>query len=146
MFLGSFKYSIDSKGRISIPAKMRKFVNPEANDTFVLTRGMTRNIEIYPMDFWTELVASKLNKLNSFDPKNAMFTRLFLEKAAEDKLDSQSRLLIPKNLIEYAGIEKEVFILGVLKKIEVWDPVTYEKYLSENNVPYDQIAKEVMNM
>ncbi len=146
MFLGSFKYSIDSKNRISIPARMRKFVNPEANDTFVLTRGTTKCILIYPMDRWKELVASKLDKLNAFDPKESKFLRMFLHEAAEDKFDSQSRLMVPKNLIEYAGIEKEVKIIGVNQFIEVWNPQTYEAYLKQNEEPYEDIAKEVMNI
>jgi MraZ protein len=146
MFIGSFKYSVDSKGRISIPAKLRKYVSPEANDTFILTRGTARCIDIYPMDRWKELAANKLSQLNSFNPQEAMFIRMFLQEAAEDKLDSQSRLLIPKNLIDYAGITKEVFILGVIKKIEVWNPEMYDKYLKENERSYEEISKEVMKL
>ncbi len=144
MFIGSFKYSIDVKGRVSIPAKLRKYVSSDANDTFIMTRGTTECIDVYPLDQWKELVANKLNDLNEFDPKEAMFIRVFLQKAAEDKLDSQSRLSIPKNLIEYAGIKKEVFILGAVKKIELWNPETYEKYLEDNLKSYEEIAKEVM--
>lgn len=146
MFLGSFKYSLDSKFRISIPATMRKFLKPEANDTFVMTRGTTKCIVVYPMDHWKELVASRLNKLNAFDPKDAMFLRMFLQEAAEDKLDSQSRLTIPKKLIEFADIKKDVLILGVNQFIEFWNPDNYETYLKENTKPYDEIAKEVMKI
>lgn len=146
MFLGNFKYSIDPKGRISLPAKLRKFVNPESNDTFVLTRGSAKCINIYPMDYWKELVASKLDKLNTFDPTDAKFMRMFLQEAAEDKLDSQSRLLVPKKLIDFAGIEKDVLILGMNQYIEVWNPKFYEEYLKEIEQPYEEIAKEVMKM
>jgi MraZ protein len=146
MFIGSFKYSVDTKGRISIPAKLRKYVTPEANDTFILTRGTAQCIDIYPMDRWKELAANKLSQLNSFNPKEAMFIRMFLQEAAEDKLDSQARLLIPKSLLEYAGITKDVFILGVIKKIEVWNPVIYDKYLKENEQSYDEVSKDVMKI
>lgn len=144
MFVGSFKYSIDAKGRIALPAKLRKYVNPEANDTFILTRDAAKCIIIYPMDTWKKLVEEKLNKLNQFDPKEAMFLRLFLQEAAEDNLDSQSRLLIPKSLIEYAEIKNEVFILGAMTKIEVWNPDIYESYIKENSPSYEEIAKDVM--
>lgn len=144
MFLGSFKYSIDSKGRVSIPAKLRKFVDPKSNDAFVMTRGTTKCIDIYPMNFWEELVQNKLNQLNSFEPQEAMFLRMFLQQAAEDKLDSQARLLIPKNLIEYAEINKEVLILGAIKKIEIWNPQNYEEYLKSSELSYEEIAKQVM--
>jgi len=144
MFLGSFKYSLDAKGRVSIPAKLRKFVNPEANDTFVLTRGTEKCIDVYPMDQWKELVAHKLNQLNTFDPKEAMFLRMFLQEASEDQLDSQARIHIPKSLIEFASLKKDVFILGAVKKIEIWNPEIYDHYIKENNIPYEEIAKEVM--
>ena len=144
MFIGSFKYSIDSKGRVSIPAKMRKFVDPKSNDAFVMTRGTNKCIDVYPMNLWEELVQRKLNQLNSFEPKDAMFLRMFLQQAAEDKLDSQSRLLIPKNLIEYAEISKEVLILGNIKKIELWNPQNYEDYLNTSELSFEEIAKQVL--
>lgn len=144
MFIGSFKYSIDSKGRISIPAKLRKFVDPKSNDAFVMTRGTSKCIDIYPMNLWEELVQTKLNDLNSFEPKEAMFLRMFLQQAAEDKLDTQSRILIPRNLIEYAEIEKDVLILGAIKKIEIWNPIEYEEYLKTSELSYEEIAKQVM--
>ena len=146
MFLGNFNYSMDAKGRISIPARMRKFVSSESNDTFVLTRGSSKCINIYPMDYWKELVASKLDKLNTFDPQDAKFMRMFLQEAAEDKFDSQSRLLVPKKLIEFAEIDKEVLILGMNKYIEVWNPQLYDNYLKGIEDSYESIAKEVMDM
>ena len=144
MFLGSFNYTIDAKGRISIPARLRKFVSPDANDTFVFTRGSLKCINIYPMNYWKELLESKLDKLNSFDPNDTKFLRLFLPSAAEDQFDTQSRLLVPKRLIEFAEIEKDVIILGMNKYIEVWNPKYYEEYLKEIEEPYETIAKEVM--
>jgi len=144
MFLGSFNYTIDAKGRVSIPARLRKFVSPDANDTFVFTRGSLKCINIYPMNYWKELLESKLDKLNSFDPDDTKFLRLFLPSAAEDQFDTQSRLLVPKRLIEFAEIEKDVIILGMNKYIEVWNPKLYEEYLKEIEEPYETIAKEVM--
>ena len=144
MFIGSFKYSIDSKGRVSIPAKLRKFVDPKCNDAFVMTRGTANCIDVYPMNTWEELVQDKLNNLNSFEPKEAMFLRMFLQQAAEDKLDSQARLLIPKNLVEHANISKEVLILGAIKKIEIWNPQNYEEYLKTSELSYEEVAKQVM--
>jgi MraZ protein len=144
MFLGSFNYTIDAKGRISIPARLRKFVSPDANDTFVFTRGSLKCINIYPMNYWKELLESKLDKLYSFDPNDTKFLRLFLPSAAEDQFDTQSRLLVPKRLIEFAEIEKDVIILGMNKYIEVWNPKLYEEYLKEIEEPYETIAKEVM--
>ena len=144
MFLGSFKYSIDSKGRVSIPAKLRKFVDPKANDAFVMTRGTAKCIDIYPMNLWEELVLTKLNNLNSFNPPEARFLRMFLQHASEDKLDTQARLLIPKSLIDYGEIERDVFIIGAVKKIEIWKPENYESYIQSSELSYEEIAQKVM--
>ena len=97
-------------------------------------------------NYWRELLESKLDKLNSFDPKDTKFMRLFLQEATEDQFDTQSRLLVPKKLVDFAEIEKDVIILGMNKYIEVWNPKLYEEYLKEIEEPYETIAKEVMNM
>lgn len=144
MFRGHFTYSIDSKGRISIPAKLRKHVAPEANDTFIMTTGTATCIDIYPLDQWQK-VEEKLLELNSFDPEDAKFIRMISHNAADDTLDAQSRILIPQPLIEYAKIEKEVLILGALKKIEVWNPNVYKEYISQTGETYEQIAAKVMS-
>lgn len=146
MFIGNFTYSIDAKGRVSIPAKLRKYVKPDANDSFVITRGTVQCIDVYPLDIWREYVAAKVSKLNPFDPQESIFIRMFLQEASEDKLDVQSRLIIPKSLIEYAGIEKEVFILGAMQKIELWNPNIYQEYIKKSDKSYEEIAKEVMKM
>ena len=143
MFRGQFTYSIDSKGRISIPAKLRKHVSPEANETFVMTKGTATCIDIYPLDEWQQ-IEQRLLKLNPFNPDDAKFIRMFSQFASEDTMDSQSRILIPHSLIEYARIEKEVLILGALKKIEVWNPVVYEDYINQSTETYEQIAAKVM--
>lgn len=145
MFIGSYTYSIDNKGRLSIPAKFRKNLKPEANDTFVMTRGVAKCIDLYPLDYWNEVIQKKLDKLDPFDPKEAMFMRMFLQIATEDTLDSQSRILIPEQLLKYAEIEKEAFILGAIRKIEIWNPKNYEEYIASQNKSFEEIAKEVMS-
>jgi MraZ protein len=143
MFRGQFTYSIDSKGRIAIPARLRKHITAEANDTFVMTRGLSNCIDIYPLDEW-QLIEEKLLQLNSFQPDDARFIRMFVQYASEDVMDGQSRILIPSTLISYANIEKEVLILGALKKIEVWNPKVYDEYLSQSPQSYEEIAAKVM--
>ena len=143
MFRGQFTYSIDSKGRIAIPAKLRKHVAAEANDTFVMTRGLSNCIDLYPLDEW-QRIEEKLLNLNSFQPDDARFIRMFVQFASEDVMDGQARILIPSTLINYAKIEKEVLILGALKKIEVWNPKVYDEYLSQSEQTYEEIAAKVM--
>lgn len=143
MFRGQFTYSIDSKGRIAIPAKLRKHVAADANDTFVMSRGLSNCIDLYPLDEW-QRIEEKLLQLNSFQPDDARFIRMFVQYATEDTMDGQSRILIPSLLIEYAKIEKEVLILGALKKIEVWNPKAYDEYLNQSSQTYEEIAAKVM--
>ena len=143
MFRGNYTYSIDNKGRISIPAKLRKHVASEANDTFIMTRGTATCIDIYPMDQWQK-VEERLSKLNSFNPEEALFKRMISHYATDGTLDTQSRLLLPQSLIEYAKIDNEVLILGAMEKIEAWNPKIYDEYIKQTGQTYEQIAAKVM--
>jgi MraZ protein len=143
LFIGQHTYSIDSKGRISIPAKLRKQIPPEANDTIVMTRGLSKCIALYPLDEWKR-IEDNLLKLNEFQPDEVRFIRMFTQYATEDVMDSQSRILIPPLLIQYAQIEKEVLIIGALRTIEVWNPKLYEEYQKQSELTYEEIAAKVM--
>jgi MraZ protein len=143
LFRGQFTYSVDTKGRLSIPAKLRKHVSPESNDTFIMTQGTANCIDVYPLDQW-QIFESKLLTLNPFKPNNAKFIRMILQHATEDTIDSQARILVPQALLQYAKIDKEVLILGALKKIELWNPKVYADYLEQTPETYEQIAAEVM--
>ncbi|MFA6596183.1 MAG: division/cell wall cluster transcriptional repressor MraZ [Ignavibacteriaceae bacterium] len=142
---GQFLHSIDNKGRLSIPARLRKNVSPEAENSFVLTLGIDKCIEIYPKDQW-KLIEERLLKLNFFDQREARFIRMMLQNAQEDTMDAQSRILITQPLLDYAGIKNEVLILGALKKIELWDPKTYSEYISSSTETFEQIASQVMRL
>lgn len=145
MFKGQFIHSIDNKGRISIPAKLRKYILPEANNSFVMSQGLDACIDIYPRDQWLS-IEDKLLMLNTFIPKESRFIRMMLQNAHEDEMDAQSRIVIPQSLLEYAKIENEVLILGALKKIEVWNPKIYHDYLMSSGDTFEQIAAEVMSL
>jgi MraZ protein len=141
-FKGSYGYSVDSKGRINIPAKLRKYVSLEANDTFVITRGYERCLSVYPLDEWNMLEQS-IRQLSPSNPKHRFFTRTLLQYATESTLDGQSRITIPKELLQYAGIEDQVLILGVLERIEVWNPKVHEEYLQAQAESYENVAQTV---
>jgi MraZ protein len=143
MFRGQFFYSIDDKGRLAIPAKLRKQISPEAKDTFVMIKGFSRCIDLYPMDEWQK-IEEKLLQLNLFNEQHTKFLRMLSSYASDDKMDSQARILIPRKLLDYAEIEKEVIILGALKKIEVWNPKNFEEYLNSSPETYEEIAAKVM--
>lgn len=142
-FKGRENFSIDSKGRVNIPAKMRKTISPEANDTFVVTRGIEKCIVAYPLDEWKKYEET-FQKLNQYDDKNRFFLRVMLPLCEEVTLDSQQRILLPKHLLEYAEIEGRVLVIGLMDHIEFWNPDEYAIYMGSFNIPYKDVAKEVM--
>ncbi len=143
-FKGSYEYSIDSKGRINIPAKLKKYVSPEANDTFVVTRGFEKCVYVYPADEWSKY-EQMIRALSPTDPQHRFFIRVLLQQAVESQLDGQSRITIPKDLLLFAAIDSEVLILGALEHIEVWNPKEYKKYLAAQENSYEDVAKSVLN-
>ena len=141
-FKGSYEYSVDAKGRVNIPAKLRKYVSPDANETFVITRGYERCLSLYPLDEWTTLEQS-IRQLSPSNAQHRLFTRTLLQYATECQLDAQSRITMPKELLQFAGIEDQVLILGVLDHIEVWNPKIHEEYLNSQTESYESIAQRV---
>lgn len=97
---------MDSKGRIAIPAKLRKHISAEANETFVMTRGLSNCIDLYPLDEWVKIEQALLN-LNSFQPDDARFIRMFVQFASEDVMDVQSRIMIPPRLLVTQQLRKK---------------------------------------
>lgn len=142
-FKGSYAYSVDSKGRINIPAKLRKNVSPAANDTFIITRGYEQCLFVYPLDEWNKLEES-IRGLSATNSRHRFFTRTLLEKATESQLDGQSRITIPRELLQLASIESEVLIIGVLERIELWNPNVYKEYLKSQAESYENVAQTVL--
>jgi MraZ protein len=142
-FKGSYEYSVDNKGRINIPARLRRYVSLDANDTFVVTRGYEQCLFVYPLDEWNTLEQS-IRELSTTNPKHRFFMRTLLERATECQLDGQSRITIPKELLQFAGIENEVLILGVLERIEVWNPSVYREYQKSQSESYEDVAQTVL--
>lgn len=141
-FKGSYEYSVDSKGRINIPARMRKHVSVEANDTFIITRGYERCLFAYPLDEWNSLEQA-VRKLSPSDPKHRFFERTLMQWATESPLDAQSRITLPRELLHFAGIENAALIIGVLERIEIWNPREYQEYLKTQGETYEEVAQRV---
>jgi MraZ protein len=144
-FKGSYKYAVDEKGRVSIPARMRKYLSPEANETFVITRGTETCLFLFPLDEWEKL-ENRLKELNTFNPEHRFLIRVLLMWAVEVTLDNQSRIMIPRNLLEFAKIEKEVLMIGTLDKIEIWNPDIYEQYIASQPENYEKVVEKVLGM
>lgn len=144
-FKGQAEYSVDSKGRVAIPAKMRSALRPEAKDTFTITRGFERCVFLYPLDRWTEM-EEEIGALSTYNREARAFTRRIMMWADEVSLDKQGRIVLPKPLMEFGGISERALILGAFDRIEIWDPAIFEGYLNEQPADYETLAERVMDV
>jgi len=128
MFMGEYSPALDEKGRVAIPMKLRKAFGEDCLvEKLVVTHGFDRCIMAFREEDWKEFVEKKLMPLPQSDPKNRMSLRFLVGGASECELDKQGRILIPSNLLRYAGIKSEVIILGLFNKIEIWAKEVYEE-------------------
>ena len=121
---------IDDRGRFLLPTDIFREVNEKAGGNYVVNRSTDKCLTLYPMHVWN-VVSAKLSRINTFDPKKRALVRYFLGSATEISLDSKNRLLVPKDLKEYAGFEKEILIIKINPFIELWNPVLYDKQMEE---------------
>ena len=134
-FIGEYKYSLDSKGRINIPAKFRQSLSEDNDNTFVATRGQDPCIWIYPIKEWKK-IEDELRKLSSISGVHRTFIRQIARSATPSTCDKQGRIMISPPLLSYAGLEKEALIIGMINKIEIWNPGTLEN-VDKNNINDD---------
>ena len=143
-FLGEYEVTLDAKGRFLLPAGFKKQLEDGANQ-FVINRGIEACLSLYPMQSW-EPIFSEVSKLNDFDPKVRQFRRYFLNGATTVELDAAGRLLLPKSLMEYAGLEKVAVLVSAVNKIEIWDKTKYTQFFeSFSPESFSDLANEVMN-
>ena len=142
-FLGEFECRLDSKSRIVLPASLKKQLPPEAEGRFVMNRGFEQHLVLYPKHDW-EVISAEVNRLNLYVKKNRAFVRYFFRGATEIGLDAQSRLLLPKSLLEYAGIRDELVLFGYNNRIEVWAKQLYYELIDEEPEDFADLAEEIM--
>src|SRR4028119_1025775 len=125
-FLGEFESTLDPKGRFLLPVGFKKQL-PEAEITrFVINRGFEKCLSLYTIKSWEPLY-DQISTLNDFDPKVREFRRYFLNGATIVEPDAAGRLLIPQNLKDYAGLEKDIVLAAAVNKLEIWDKEKYQK-------------------
>lgn len=142
-FIGEFECKLDVKGRLMLPSGLRKQLDPSAQEQFVLNRGFEKCLVLYPKNDW-EYISAEVNKLNQYVKKNREFIRYFYRGATELGLDTTGRILLPKRLLGYAGVEKEVVLFAYSNRIEVWDSATYNNLLTDEPDEFADLAEEVM--
>ena len=144
-FTGQFTFSIDSKNRINIPAPLRKQFSDKDKKTFVVTRGIDKCAWIYPISEWN-FIQNELKQLSSLSKTNRTFLRNHLRHANILKFDSQGRFVLPQSLIDYSAIKRDVTIIGVLNKIEIWNPILLRKIDQSDEIDdqsYEELSERV---
>lgn len=140
--IGTYECKADAKGRVMFPAALKKQLI--IAEGFVIKRSVFNQcLEIHPMREWNEVV-SHVNKLNRFVKKNNDFIRSYMAGLKVVEVDSSGRFLIPKNLLVFAGLEKEIVLSSAVNMIEIWDKEKYELSLSETLKGFGDLAEEVM--
>ena len=136
MFMGEYSHSVDAKGRLIVPAKFRE----QLGDQFVVTKGVDGCLYVYSQEEW-DRIEQKFREVNLTTKDARKLMRFFFAGAATCEVDKQGRILIPSVLREFAGLDKDVILVGVLTKIEIWDKTKYEEASS-----YDDMDETVEHM
>ncbi len=131
-FTGSFRYSVDAKNRISIPAKLRKELYDESDKKFIILSDTDdKCIKLYPQSVFRNIIES-ISKANPFDPLNAYARRRLLANVYEEEMDGQYRIKLPAELLKKTNINGECLVIGVGDYIEIWNPDEFDRYLQDS--------------
>jgi MraZ protein len=138
LFYGEYQHTVDPKGRVIIPAKLREGLG----EKFILTKGFDNCLFAYSMEEWKNF-EEKMKTLPLTDKDARAFVRFFFAGATECEVDKQGRILIAQNLREYASIDKDVYVIGMAARVEIWDKSRWEEYQSGENLNADKLAEKL---
>lgn len=141
MFMGEYQHVLDAKGRLIMPAKFREGLG----ERFVITRGLDNCLFVYPFAEWS-LLEQKLKALPFTRSDARAFMRFFFSGAAECELDKQGRVLIPNNLRDHAKLKKDVVVIGVSNRVEIWSQEVWEQYSQETGLSFESIAEKMIDL
>mgnify|MGYP003576762859 CR=1 FL=1 len=142
-FTSEYESKLDSKGRLVLPARIKSQL-PDDGGELVIRRGFESCLIVYPMVEFKK-VFSKISGLNEFNEEYRKLQRNFLSGVVTVELDSNGRFLIPRNMLAYAGIEKEVTLVGIGNKVELWNPLLYAKHLIQDPGELSKLAEKYLN-
>jgi MraZ protein len=140
MITGEFRCSLDEKGRLLIPARMRTEV---AGNEVILTRGVENCLWLFPPEEWKTFSENLIGSTSLFQEKARLIQRRMIAPAQETEIDKAGRIVIPQTLREYADLKKDCIILGLKKYMEIWSEAAYQAYLSENEAKFKEAAEEL---
>jgi|TARA_B100002019_G_scaffold289775_1_gene306091 MraZ protein len=142
--IGTYECKIDVKGRVLIPSSLKKQLSSVLSKGFVLKRAVFQNcLELYPINEWEELI-KRVNSLNRFKKKNNDFIRRFTAGVKFIEVDNNNRILIPKDLIEFSNIKRDIVFSSSVNIIEIWDKDKYENAIVDSREDFAKLAEEVM--
>lgn len=142
--IGTYECKADVKGRVTLPSALKKQLHKIIDDGFVIKRSVFNQcLEIYPMQEWNEVVA-QVNRLNRFVKRNNDFIRSYMAGLKVVEVDSSGRVLIPKDLLFFAALGKEIVLSSSVNMIEIWDKQRYELSVSETLKDFGSLAEDVM--
>ncbi|MDD5866115.1 division/cell wall cluster transcriptional repressor MraZ [Lachnospiraceae bacterium YH-ros2228] len=141
MFMGEYSHSIDPKGRLIIPAKLRE----ELGDNFVVTKGLDGCLFAYPQEEWQN-IEKRFREVPLTTKDARKFSRFFFAGAAQMELDKQGRILLPATLRSFAGLEKDVVLVGVLDRVEIWDKSRWDENNAYDDQDMDEIAEHMADL
>lgn len=142
--IGTYECKVDAKGRLMIPSALKKQLANSIQDGFVLKRSVFQPcLELYPMTEW-DLMMQKINKLNRFVKKNNDFIRRFTAGVKVVEVDDLGRLLIPKDLVVFSHISKDIVLSSAVNIVEIWDKDLYEKSIAGDDIDFADLAEDVM--
>jgi MraZ protein len=141
--LGEFDCTMDAKGRVRLPSGLIKQLGERESYNFVLNKGFEKHLTLYPQETWDKTVAG-FSALNPYDSDTRNFLRRFHNGATPIDMDDQGRILIPKRLTEYAGLDKDIILTTWSDKIEIWDAAEYERFMNDDNTNMTDLAQKVL--
>lgn len=141
MFFGEIRHSLDSKGRLVMPAKFREGIL----DGYVMTKGLDQCIFLFPLDEWKRM-EEKLKSLPLTHKDARAFVRYFFSGACDGELDKQGRIRIPQNLMDYAELSTKSVVIGVGTRMEIWSESLWDDYNDDESLSYDQIAQQLADL
>ena len=139
MLLGEYEHTLDDKNRLTLPAKFRT----DMADGVVLTRGLDSCVEAYPSGDWTQLVEDRLAGLDPLSRETRVLERFYYTGAIEAKPDKQGRVMLPPVLIEHAKLDREVVVVGMRGRIEIWDRAAWRAQIEEVMGSAEHVAERL---
>ncbi len=142
--IGTYECKVDAKGRLMLPAGLKKQIQPILNEGFIIKRSVFQKcLELYPMGEWNQEITG-VNKLNRFVKKNTDFIRMFMAGVRTLEIDNAGRILVPKDLVKFSEIKKEIVLASSVNRIEIWDKNLYEEVLNDPSIDFGALAEDVM--